>query len=61
MNPLIRDPYGEEEEHLHPDLQFSRAERVKMALQALKGALLIGAVYLVAFAALIGFLILVWK
>ena len=45
-NPWIPDPYGEEEEHLHPDLQFSWQERLRMAWQAMKGALLIGAVYL---------------
>ena len=60
-NPWIPDPYGEEEEHLHPDLQFTWQERLKMAWQAMKGALLIGAVYLVVFAAIIALMLFFWK
>ena len=30
MNPFMRDPYGEEEEHLHPDLKFSKEERIRI-------------------------------
>ena len=61
MNPFMRDSYGEEEEHLHPDLKFSKEERIRMALQAMKGALLIGVIYLAVFAAVIALLIWVWK
>ncbi|MCI9137073.1 MAG: hypothetical protein HFH48_05855 [Lachnospiraceae bacterium] len=59
---IIRDP-GEvvEEEIERPELQLTRREKRWVALGALKAALMIGSVYLVAGAVLIALMLLIWN
>lgn len=49
-----------EEENREPELSLTRQERRWIALGALKSALLIGAVYLIAAALLIWLMLAIW-
>lgn len=58
-NGIIYDS-GETPEREQPELELTREEKRWVALGALKSALLIGSVYLIGGALLIGLMLLAW-
>lgn len=59
---IIREPgeYVSDEDDRRPELELSRQERRWYALGALKSALLIGGVYVIGLAVIIGLMLLFW-